>query len=56
MAILHPHYFSDGWRKHLKGHCHGDISVCWPKKLKYLTKNLFFNVKLLLEQGEKNMK
>ena len=36
----------------LKGHCHGDFAVCMPKLLKYLTKNLFFNLKSLLEHQE----
>ena len=32
----------------LKGHCHGDV-VCCAKLLKYLRKNLFSNVRLILE-------
>ena len=35
----------------LKGHCHGDFSVCWTKQFKYLTKNPFLNVKSLLEKS-----
>ena len=30
----------------LKGHCHGDFAVCWSKLLKYLTKNVFSDMKL----------
>ena len=38
----------DFQRLFLKRHCYGDFAVCWPKQLKYLTKNPFFNVKALL--------
>ena len=34
----------------LKGHCHGDFSVFCSKLLKYLTRYLFSNIKLLLEE------
>ena len=40
----------------LKGHCHGDFAVFWSKLLKHLMKNLFANVKLLLEHREENLK
>ena len=40
----------------LKGHCHGDFAVFWSKLLKYLTKNLFCNMKLLLQYREENIK
>ena len=40
----------------LKGHCHGDFAVCWSKMLKCLTKNIFSNIKLLLEHREEDMK
>ena len=33
----------------LNGPCHGDFAACWSKLLKYLTKNLFSNRKLLLQ-------
>ena len=33
-------------RLNLKGHCRGDFAVCLLKLLKYLTKNLFSNMKL----------
>ena len=32
----------------LKGRCHGDFGVCWPKQLKYLTKNLVFKREITL--------
>ena len=47
---------SGAFKLHLKEHYHGDFPVCYPKRLKYLTKNLFSNMKLLLEHGEENMK
>ena len=40
----------------LKGHCHGDFAMLLSKWLKYLTKNLFSNMKLLLEHREGNIK
>ena len=40
----------------LKGYCQGNFAVLWSKLLTYLTKNLFANVKLLLEHREKNIK
>ena len=40
----------------LKGHCHGDFAIFSSKWLKYLTKNLFSNMKLLLEHREGNIK
>ena len=40
----------------LKRHCHGDFAIFSSKWLKYLTKNLFSNMKLLLEHLEGNMK
>ena len=40
----------------LKGHCHGDFVIFSSKWLKYLTKNLFSNMKLLLEHREGNIK
>ena len=40
----------------LKGRCHGDFAVCWSKLLKSLSKNLFSNLKLLLEHRKENMK
>ena len=36
----------------LKEHCHGHFSVFWPKGLKYLTRHLFSNIKLLVEHRE----
>ena len=41
---------------YLKEHCHYDFTVLWSKLLKYLTKNLFANMKLLLEHREENIK
>ena len=38
----------------LKGHCHGDFAIFSSKWLKYLTKNFFSNMKLLLEHREGN--
>ena len=40
----------------LNGHCHGDFAVFWSKQLKYLTKNLFSNMKLFLEHWKENTK
>ena len=40
----------------LKGHCHGDFAIFSSKWLKYLTKNLFSNMKLLFEHREGNIK
>ena len=40
----------------LKVHCHYNPAVFWSKLLKYLTKNLFSNMKLLLEHREENIK
>ena len=40
----------------LKGHCHGDFAIFSSKWLKYLTKNLFSNMKFLLEHREGNIK
>ena len=40
----------------LKGHCHGDFVIFSSKWLKYLTKNLFSDMKLLLEHRERNIK
>ena len=42
--------------KHLKGHCHGNFAMFWSKPLKYLTKSLFFNMKLLIQHWEENTK
>ena len=42
--------------KNLKGHCHGDFAVFWSKLLRHLTKNLFADVKLLLEHRKENIK
>ena len=39
-----------------KGHCHGDFATFSWKWLKYSTKNLFSNMKLLLEHREGNIK
>ena len=38
----------------LKGHCHGNFAIFWSKPLKYLTKSLFFNMKLLIQHWEEN--
>ena len=40
----------------LKGHCHGDLAAFWSKLFKYLTKNLFCNMKLFLQHWEENIK
>ena len=40
---------------HLRGHCYGNFIVFWSKLLQHLTKNLFSNMKLLLEQWEENI-
>ena len=40
----------------LKGHCHGNFAIFWSKPLKYLTKSLFFNMKLLIQHWEENTK
>ena len=40
----------------LKGHCHGNCAMFWSKPLKYLTKSLFFNMKLLIQHWEENTK
>ena len=40
----------------LKGHCHGNFAIFWSKPLKYLTKSLFFNKKLLTQHWEENTK
>ena len=40
----------------LKGHCHSDFAIFSSKWLKYLTKNLFSNMKLILEHREGNIK
>ena len=37
---------------HFKGHCPEDFSVFWSKLLKYLTRYLFVNIKLLLQHRE----
>ena len=37
----------------LKAHCDGDFAVYWSKVLKYLTKNLFSNMKSLLQHRER---
>ena len=37
-------------------HCHGSFTIFLSKWLKYLTKNLFSNMKLLLEHREGNIK
>ena len=42
--------------KHLKGHCHSNFAIFWSKPLKYLTKILFFNMKLLIQHWEENTK
>ena len=42
--------------ENLKGHCYGDFGVCWSKVLKYFTKKLYSDMKLLLEHREENMK
>ena len=39
-----------------KVHCHGDFAIFWSKLLKYLTKNLFCNMTLLLQHRERNIK
>ena len=39
----------------LLGHCHGDFAAFWSKLLKYFRKNLFFNMKLLLQHREENI-
>ena len=40
----------------LKGHCHGDFAIFSSKWLKFMTKNLFSNIKFLLEYQEGNIK
>ena len=40
----------------LKGHCHGNFAIFWSKPLKYLTKSLFLNMKLLIQHWEENTK
>ena len=40
----------------MKGHCHDDFAVFWSKLLRYLTKNVFADMKLLLEHREENIK
>ena len=40
----------------LNGHCHGNFAVIWSKLPKYLTKNPFPSMKLLLEHREENIK
>ena len=40
----------------LNGHCHGNFAVFRSKLLKYLTKSLFFNMKLLIQHWEENTK
>ena len=40
----------------LKGHWHGNFAIFWSKPLKYLTKSLFFNMKLLIQHWEENTK
>ena len=37
-------------------HCHGNFAIFWSKPLKYLTKSLFFNMKLLIQHWEENTK
>ena len=49
--VLLPLIFLDAWL--LKGQCHGDFSVFWSNLLKYVTRYLFSNIKLLFEQREK---
>ena len=44
-----------GDTENLKGHCHSDFAVFLSKLLKFLTKNLFSNMKLLLEHQEENI-
>ena len=39
-----------------KGHCHGNFAIFWSKLLKYLSKSLFFNMKLLIQHWEENTK
>ena len=36
--------------------CHGDFAVVWSKLIKYFTKNLACNMKLLLHDREENIK
>ena len=43
-------------RYKLKGHCHGNFAMFWSKPLKYWTKSLFFNMKLLIQHWEENTK
>ena len=40
----------------LKGHCHHNFVIFSSKQLKYLTKNPFSKMKLLLERLEENIK
>ena len=40
----------------LKGHCHANFAIFWSKPLKYLTKSLFFNKKLLIQYWEESTK
>ena len=42
--------------QYLKAHCHDDFAVFWSKPLNYFTKNLFYNIKLLLQHQEENTK
>ena len=39
-----------------KGLCHGNFAVFWSKLLKYLPKNLFCKMKLILQHREENIK
>ena len=43
-------------RANLKGHCRGNFAIFWSKPLKYLTRSLFFNMKLLIQHWEENAK
>ena len=57
----HPPPFSRGVklrkspRNLTEGHCHGDFAVYWSKLLRYLTKNLFNNMKLSLEHRDESL-
>ena len=52
-SLPHQIEFLDSY---LKGHCHGNFAIFWSKPLKYFTKSLFFNMKLLIQHGKKILK
>ena len=50
---ISDHLVNNCFVSQLKGHCYRDCAVRWLKVPKYLTQNLFSNMKLLLQHGEK---